>query len=132
MENFKLFCLKNCTRIFKIQIFLFLFFILFSLLFNLDTVAHKYYNQPEIVFNFHGLFSLLMIGLFGIFFWIAILYPIIWLIQVILIYHTKVPNKNKLTLIIFSIILYFISVIALISLYSIDQHQGFIERANNI
>lgn len=122
---------ENSIKIFKIQIFSFLFFILISQLYGLDSEAHKYFNGP-IVYNFHGFFSLLMLGLFAVFFWINICYPVIWLVQLILIIKLKIFDKTKLWLILISILLYFLSIATSIYLYSIEQHQGFIERASHL
>lgn len=130
MEKFKLFFLKNNIKILQIQILTFLVFIVISVLFNLDSDAHKYYNNLIIVYNIHSVFSILMIILFAVFFWITIVYPILWVIQIILMHKYKIFNTKKILLIILSMILYIISIIALFSLYSIDQHQGFIERGN--
>ena len=129
MIKFKRFFLRNIIIIYKIQIFSFIFFILVSVLFNLDSNAHKYYNNSVIVYNFDSVFSIVMILLFGLFFWIALLYPFFWLVQIVLVHFYKISETKKTRLIIISILLYFMSIIALFSLYSIEQHQGFVERA---
>jgi hypothetical protein len=131
MEKFKLFFSKNAIKIFKIQIFSFLFFILISQLYGLDSEAHRYFNR-SIVYNFNGGFSLLMLGLFSVFFWVNICYPFIWFLQLILIIKLKIFDKTKLWLILISILLYFFSIASLIYLYSIQQHQGFLERASGV
>jgi hypothetical protein len=128
MEKFKLFFSRNSIKIFKVEIFLFLFFIVISILFNFDLEAHKYYNKPEIVYNFHAIFSVLVICVFGLFFWILIVYPFVWLAQLVLIFYYKIFDKKKLMLIVILFILYFASIVAAFSLYSIEQHQNIIER----
>ncbi|OWP80071.1 hypothetical protein BWK63_12940 [Flavobacterium covae] len=71
----KNFFLENRNKILKSQIVIFLLFSLLVLLYNFDDQAHKYYNNSVEDYNFHSIFSLLMIALFGLFFWISMLYP---------------------------------------------------------
>ena len=128
MEKFKLFFVKNSTKIYKTQIFIFLFFIVIILLFNMDYEAHKYYNNSISIYNFHSLFSAVMIILFGVLFWISLFYPFIWLFQFALLIGYKIFDKKKILILIISILFYFILLVALFSLYSIEQHQRFIIR----
>jgi hypothetical protein len=132
MQKIKLFFSENSVKIFKIQIFIFFFFILISQLYGLDSEAHIYYNQPEIIYNFHGLFSLFMVYIFGLLLFLCIAYPFLLLIELIIIYRCELFNKTKLWLILISILLYFFSIISLIYLYSIEQHQGFLERVGAV
>lgn len=111
--------------------FSFVFFILITALFYFNPEAHKYYNNSFVEYNFNSVLSVIMIILFSIFFWITIIYPIFCVIQIGLTYYYKIFDTKKLVLIIVSIILYIISIGALFSIYSIEQHQSFVERAKN-
>jgi hypothetical protein len=121
---------KNIEKIYRVQIFLFILFILTSILFNLDSEAHKYYNNSIIDYNFHSVFAIFMLLLFGLFFWISIIYPFVWLIQLGLIYNYKASFSKKMWLVTISILLYTVTLICLLSLYFIERHQEFNERRN--
>jgi hypothetical protein len=117
------------TKLLKIEIFLFSFFLLITILFNIDTNAHKYFNESDITYNFHGIFALITTYCYGIFFWICICFPILWLVRLIILIREKYFKKYwKLFLLV--TILYIGSLVAWFSLYSINQHQSFLERRN--
>ena len=121
---------KNIEKIYRVQIFLFILFILTSILFNLDSQAHKYYNNSIIDYNFHSVFAIFMLLLFGLFFWISIIYPFVCLIQLVLIYNYKASFSKKMRFVTISILLYIVTLICLLSLYFIERHQEFNERRN--
>ncbi|MGG6229192.1 hypothetical protein [Tenacibaculum sp. SDUM215027] len=119
------------TKLMKMEIFLFLFFILITILFNIDTNAHKYFNESGIVYNFHRIFALLMTFCYGVFFWICICFPFLWLVQLIILISKKYFKKYwKLFLLV--TVFYLGSLVAWFSLYSINQHQNFKGRRNQI
>ncbi len=114
-------------KLFKVEIFLFSFFILVAILFNIDTNAHKYFNESDIIYSFHGFFALLATFCFAIFFWVSICFPILLLVQLIVLIREKYFKQYwKLFLLI--TILYLCSLVAWFSLHSINQRNSFLER----
>lgn len=111
----------------KIEVFLFLFFIIITLLYNINTDAHKYYNKIDIPYNFNGIFSLITVYMFGLYIWIALCFPVVWLLQLIILIGKNYFKKFWLLFTLVTI-LYFGSLGALLSLYSINLHQSMLER----
>ena len=107
----------------------FLFLIVITILYHIDGDAHQYYNTGPYWNNIHGFFSLVIIILFGLYFWFCILFPFIWIIQAILMGRFNIFRK-RLGLNFLVILLCLGAVVALFSLYSIGEHRRFIEKRN--
>lgn len=113
-------------KLLKIEVVLFLFFLLITILFNLDSSAHKYFNESYIVYNLHGVFALLTTFYYGVFFWVCIYFPTLWLIQLIVLIRIKC-FKKYLKLFLLVTVFYLGSLFAWFSLYSINQQESYKE-----
>lgn len=128
MNKFKNVFEKNIDLILKTELYSFLFLVLISLLYHLDSNAHQYYNTGPYLNNIHSFFSLVIILLFGLYFWLCIAFPIIWLVQSILLVRFSIYNRKRLWLSFLSLVFYSCTIAALFSLYSIGQRQSFQNR----
>ncbi len=127
MSNFKSIFEKRIDSILKSEMYFFLFLIVITIVYHMDGDAHQYYNTGPYWNNVHGFFSLVIIILFGLYFWFCILFPFIWIIQAILMGRFNIFRK-RLGLNFLIILFYLGAVVALFSLYSIGERQGFIRR----
>lgn len=125
MKNKKL--VEYNIKLLKIELFLFSFFILITFIFNIYTQAHKHFNKSDLTLNFHGIFALLTTYCYGLFFWICICFPVLWLTQLIVLIKERYLKKYSKHFLLVTI-LYLISLFAWFSLYSIEQHQSTLER----
>lgn len=119
---------KHLGRILRIEILTFLIFIIITLFFNLDKNSQQYFNNPDAILNFQGLFAIIVTVLFGIFLFFNIIFPFLFLIKFFLILKFKVLSKGKSMLLLIIVILYFGSILSVFSLYSIKQHQNIINK----
>ncbi len=131
MANLKVLFEKNINRVLKIELYFFLFLVLIGAVYHFDSEAHQYYNRGPYWDNVHGFFSLVIIIVFGVYFWVCIIFPFIWIMQAILIWRFKIQDRKKLWLNLLIVGIYLASLVSLFSLYSIGEHQGFLNRNSN-
>ncbi|MBE8724245.1 hypothetical protein [Flavobacterium hungaricum] len=124
MNKLGLFLRKNQTQLLYSEVFVFLFFIFLTIIFDLYKNSHKYFNNSDFPLNFDGLFAYTVTILFGLFFFIVIIFPFIFLFQFLFILKFKMLDKEKKALLFALILLYFGVVVSVFSLYSVKQHQN--------
>jgi hypothetical protein len=128
MKKFKSFYIKNISKIYNTELLIFLILIILIFSFQLDKESHQYFNRPVTEYNFHSILSSIMIVVFVILFWIIILYPVVYIIQILLFYFYKLTNNKNIIYLIAILISYLLSILCFYILISIDMHQGFLER----
>lgn len=128
MNKFNLFFKKNLIRVFKIEIFIFLFFIILTIAYNFYENSHKYFNNSDFPLNCQGVSAFVITLFYGLFFFGVIIFPFLFLVQLFFGIKLKILDKSKIGMILLLIILYFGSVVSVFSLYSIKKHQNFISR----
>ena len=115
---------NKLMKIIKIQIIVFFVFSIFAIIFYQYKPAHNYYHQEIFFSDFNGLIALVGFILKIIFFWIIILFPLLWITQLIILIKKKLIKKHYKQILVLTIV-YFISVIALFSLQSINNKHSF-------
>jgi len=130
MNKFNHFFKIKLVQLFKIEIFIFLFFIILTIVYNFYKSSHKYFNNVDFPLNSEGISAFIMTLFYGFFFFLVIVFPFLFLLQLFLGIKYKILNKSKIVLIFILGILYVGSLISVFSLYSIRQHQNFISRNN--
>lgn len=118
---------NKIKRLFKIELWCFLIFIITASIFYNYKDAHIYYYKDDFFSHYNGIIALIGKIIFICFFWISVCFPIVWILQLIILIWKK---YFKRLWILFSLVtvLYIISVFATFFLYSINQHQSFLER----
>lgn len=130
MNKFNHFFKIKLVQLFKIEIVIFLFFIILTIVYNFYKSSHKYFNNVDFPLNSEGISAFIMTLFYGFFFFLVIVFPFLFLLQLFLGIKYKILNKSKIVLIFILGILYVGSLISVFSLYSIRQHQNFISRNN--
>lgn len=131
MNKISLFFKTFLIRIFKIEIFIFIFFIILTIGYHFYEDSHKYFNNADYPLNCQGISAFVMTLCYGFFFFLIISFPFILLIQLFFGIKFKILNKSKVVMVVLLTILYFGSVISVFSLYSIKKHQNYISRRVN-
>ncbi|KUJ60519.1 hypothetical protein AR687_17250 [Flavobacteriaceae bacterium CRH] len=126
MNEFSLFFKRFLDRIFKIEILTFLFFIVLTITYKFYQESHKYFNNADFPLNFQGICGYVVTLIYGFFFFLIIVFPFLFLLQLFFGIKFKILNKSKIGIIFILIALYLGSVIAVFSLYSVKQHQNLI------
>ena len=124
MNKYISFLRKNTHRIYKVQVLLFLIFILLTIVYYNYPQAHRFFNRmwyENSCFCFDYLFSAIMTILFACFFWIILVYPLVYLFS---LFFMKMGWKRLVIL----LILYLTSFVCEFSLYTIPIQQMFKER----
>lgn len=117
MKNkLKVFFRKNEVDIYNYQIVIFVLFDLLTIIYYQCKSIHRSFNRIYFVKydNIGDIFSLFMTWLFAIFIWIGIIYPILYILQLI---YSKQQDKWKKILL---FLLYFSVLFSIFSLYSIS------------
>lgn len=117
MKNkLKVFFRKNEVDIYNYQIVIFVLFDLLTIIYYQCKSIHRSFNRIYFVKydNIGDIFSLFMTWLFAIFIWIGIIYPILYILQLV---YSKKQNKWKKILL---FLLYFSVLFSIFSLYSIS------------
>lgn len=117
MKNkLKVFFRKNEVDIYNYQIVTFVLFDLLTIIYYQCKSIHRSFNRLYFVKydNIGDIFSLFMTWLFAIFIWIVIIYPILYILQLI---YSKQQDKWKKILL---FLLYFSVLFSIFSLYSIS------------
>lgn len=117
MKNkLKVFFRKNEVDIYNYQIVIFVLFDLLTIIYYQCKSIHRSFNRLYFVKydNIGDIFSLFMTWLFAIFIWIVIIYPILYILQLI---YSKQQDKWKKILL---FLLYFSVLFSIFSLYSIS------------
>jgi len=130
MNKFNHFFKIKLVQLFKIEIVIFLFFIILTIVYNFYKSSHKYFNNVDFPLNSEGISAFIMTLFYGFFFFLVIVFPFLFLLQLFLGIKYKILDKSKIVLIFILGILYVGSLISVFSLYSIRQHQNFISRNN--
>ena len=130
MNKFNHFFKIKLVQLFKIEIVIFLFFIILTIVYNFYKSSHKYFNNVDFHLNSEGISAFIMTLFYGFFFFLVIVFPFLFLLQLFLGIKYKILDKSKIVLIFILGILYVGSLISVFSLYSIRQHQNFISRNN--
>jgi hypothetical protein len=130
MNKFNHFFKKKLVQVFKIEIFIFLFFIILTIVYSFYKNSHKYFNNVDFPLNSEGSFAFIMTLFYGFFFFLVMGCPFLFLLQLFLGIKYKILDKSNIVMIFLLVILYFGSLISVFSLYSIRQHQNFISRNN--
>jgi hypothetical protein len=128
MNKFNLFLKVNFVRIIKIEILVFLFFIFSAIIYGFYESSHKYFNNVDFPLNLEGISAFLITLLYGFFFFLMIVFPFVFFLQLFLGFKYKILDKSKIIVVFLLAILYFGVTISVFSLYSIKQHQNFISR----
>ncbi|WP_264551490.1 hypothetical protein [Flavobacterium sp. N2038] len=128
MNKFNLFLKVNLVRIIKIEILVFLFFIFLAIVYGFYESSHKYFNNVDFPLNLEGISAFLITLLYGFFFFLIIVFPFAFFLQLFLGVKYKILDKSKIVIVFLLAVLYFGVTISVFSLYSIKQHQNFISR----
>lgn len=115
MAMLKSFIIKNWKVLFNIQWISFSIFILTAALYYMDKNAHSSFNRNMETMDIQSLFSFMMTCLFAFFAVAVLVYPLLFLIQLLLVGKS---NGKKL-LILF--VLYLLVIISVLSLYTINS-----------
>ncbi len=113
---------NKLNLIIRMEIIMFIIFSLLSIIFYQYNPAHSYYHQGVFFKNIDSI-----IGLFGfiikvLFFWIILLFPILWILQLVLLFRHRIIKKYLTKTLILTFV-YLISILSLFSLFSIDNKQ---------
>lgn len=128
MNKISFFFKNFLIRILRIEIFIFLFFIILTIAYHFYQDSHKYFNNGDFPLNFQGISAFVLTLFYGFFFFLILFFPFIFLIQLFFGIKFKILNKSGIVMMFFLTILYFASVISVFSLYSIKQHQNYVTR----
>ncbi len=110
---------NKIVKIIKMEIAIFCIFSILGLFVNFYTPCHEYFNKGDIVLSFNGLIGLFGTMLMGLFFWIILLFPLVYVAQLIILLKLKVFKKSlKLVIALTSVFL--ISILILFSLFLMD------------
>lgn len=128
MNKINLFFKINLIRIINIEVFIFLFFIFLTIAYHSYGISHQYFNIIDFPMNLEGVSAFTITLLYGFFFFLIIVFPFIFFLQLFYGVKCKILNKSKIGIILLLGVLYCGGVISVFSLYSIKQHQNFINR----
>ncbi|WP_160139118.1 hypothetical protein [Chryseobacterium sp. c4a] len=113
----KNFIIKNWKILFNIQWVGFCIFIALAVIYYWDKEAHIYFNRSLETIDIQSLFSLIVTLLFVLFTVVAMVYPLLLLIQIYLIQSEKGSGKKLF----FLAALYLLSIVSLFLLYTINS-----------
>lgn len=116
---------KSIIRIFRIEIIFFIFFIFSTIAYDFYKDSHKYFNNADFPSNCQGISAFVITLLYGFFFFLIIVFPFLFFLQLFFAIKFKILKKSGIVLVFFLTLLYFGSVISVFSLYSIKQKQNF-------
>nr|WP_315032605.1 hypothetical protein [uncultured Chryseobacterium sp.] len=116
----KNFIIKNWKTIFNIQLTFFTAFIVLTFIYYWDQPAHQYFNRTPEVWNAQSIFSLIMTYLFVFFIAVAIIYPVLFIIQLLSVRRETGKGKKMILLLFF----YLLSIISVFALFTIHNSQA--------
>lgn len=111
----------------KAEIYIFAFFIVFSLVFYWIEPAHELYNKEGFEFSILGLFAFLAIIIKSIFFWILLIYPVFFILRFLFLLIRK-KLRIYLAILCYVLIMYMLSCLCLFGLFSINKKEKIKER----
>lgn len=115
---------NSIKKIFRIQIICFVLFSVLAICFYWYQPAHVYYYKEKFFINLNSVIALVGYILKVLFFWVILFFPILWIIELIILLKRKM-FKKYFKFIVVSVVVYVIAAFSLFALMSVNNKQRF-------